>query len=312
MPIHLNTLSRRRFLGAAAALTVSPSWNAFAAAGAKGTETWALLSDTQIEADPATASRQGITMAETLKRVVAEVAAEAKSLQGVIIDGDCAYNEGLPGDYATLAKLLTPLTDAGLPIHMTLGNHDDRGPFYEAFSTRAPRSRPVEGKHISVIETALASWILLDSLRYVNKVEGEFGESQLEWLAGYLDAHPGKHSLIVGHHYPQVAREDVIPTKGKHVKISGLIDSAPFLELLAARPQAKAYIFGHSHDWRVTRDDSGIHHINLPPTSYVFNPERPNGWVRATLTREDLTLQLIALDQKHPEHGDTHHLTWRT
>ncbi len=48
-----------------------------------------------------------------------------------------------------------------------------------------------------IIETPMANWILLDSLRFVNKTEGEIGEKQLKWLTGLLDANPDKPAVIL-------------------------------------------------------------------------------------------------------------------
>ncbi len=306
MPLHLDPLSRRRFLGGGAVLALSPFLPQVRAAES---ETWALLSDTHIAADPATKSRQGVTMAENLRRVVAEVLVEKASLAGVIIDGDCAYDDGQPGDYTTLLEILDPLREAGLPVHFTLGNHDDRAHFSAALG-EATGNSPVEGKHCSIIETPLANWILLDSLRYVNKVEGEFGEAQLGWIAKVLEDSPDKPAILVGHHYPQVFREDIIPGDEK-IKISGLVDSDPFMKLIGNQPAAKAYIYGHSHTWLTKQEPEGLHQINLPPTAYVFSEKMPNGWVRATLSAGGIGLELRALDPQHPQHGETKQLVWR-
>lgn len=308
MPFHLAPLSRRRFLGGSAILSLSPFFPNPAAQAAES-ESWALLSDTHIAADPATVSRQGVNMAEHLKKVVAEVLAEKESLAGVIIDGDCAYDDGQAGDYTTLLDILDPFRDAGLPVHFTLGNHDDRDHFSAALGELTGDS-PVSGKHCSILETPLANWILLDSLRYVNKVEGEFGAEQLAWIAKILDQNPDKPAIIMGHHYPQVFREDIIPGKEK-IKISGLVDSEEFLNILGSRSSAKAYLYGHSHTWLLKKSVGGLHEINLPPTAYVFSPERPNGWVRATVSATGLSLELRVLDPSHPQHGEKHDLAWR-
>jgi len=308
MPLHLDPLSRRRFLGGGTLLALSPLLPASPARAAE-TEIWALLSDTHIAADPAVKSRQGVNMADHLHRVIAEVVAEKESLAGVIIDGDCAYDDGQPGDYTTLLEILDPLREAGLPVHFTLGNHDDRANFSAAVGA-ATGEAAVEGKHCSILETPLANWILLDSLRYVNKVEGEFGAAQLAWIEKLLAANPDKPAILVGHHYPQVFREDIIPGDEK-IKISGLVDSQPFLDLIGKHSAAKAYIYGHSHTWLMKKDDNGLHQINLPPTAYVFNESMPNGWVRATLSKGGIELELRALDPGHPQHGGKHSLAWR-
>lgn len=307
MPLHLDSLSRRRFLGGGAVLALSPLLPQPGLRAAES-ETWALLADTHVAADPALKSRQGVNMAEHLRKVVAEVLAEKETLVGVIIDGDCAYNDGQPGDYTTLLEILDPLREAGLPVHFTLGNHDDRDHFSAALGEVSDDS-PVAGKHCALLETPLANWILLDSLRYVNKVEGEFGTEQLAWVEKILAANPDKPAILVGHHYPQVFREDIIPGD-KQIKISGLVDSPAFLAAIERLPAAKAYVYGHSHTWQ-WKEETGIHHVNLPPTAYVFDAARPSGWVRATVTAAGLSLELRSLDPAHPQHGKTQALAWR-
>lgn len=308
MPIHIDPLSRRKFLRNSAILCLAPAAGSVRGADS-GSETWALLSDTHIAADPKETTQMGVTMAENLRRVVAEVVAEKDQLSGIIIDGDCAYIDGQAGDYSTLSAVLSPLEESGLPIHFTLGNHDNRDVFEAAYKSRIETS-PVASKLCSVIETPHADLILLDSLRYVNKVEGEIGEVQLRWLSERLKDNPDKPAILVGHHYPQVVRTDVIPGE-KEIPISGLIDSEAFLATLSAQPSAKAYIYGHSHNWSVKKDESGIHQVNLPPTAYVFDQSRPNGWVKATIYDKGITLELKALDTSHPQHNEAHTLAWR-
>ena len=308
MPLHLDPLSRRRFIRGSAILALTTTARPLLA-GSGGSESWALLSDTHIDADPAKISKQGVNMADHLKQVVSEVVAEKETLSGVIINGDCAFLDGQPGDYTTFLELIDPFRKAGLPVHLTLGNHDDRGPFESAFDQKH-LSSPVSGKHCSLIETPLVNWILLDSLRYVDKVEGEFGEEQLAWLGRIIDAFPDKPCIVVGHHYPQVYREDIIPGDRK-VKISGLVDSEAFLAKVSPRTAAKAYIYGHSHTWLNRQNDDGLHEINLPPTAYVFSPDRPSGWVRATVSSSDISIELRAINAAHPQHGEKHLLEWR-
>lgn len=310
MPIHLNSISRRHFLGTTAVASIAPLTSSLFAADDSKPQTWALLADTHIAADPALEAR-GTNMVENLKKVVAEITAEKDSIAGVIIDGDIAYNEGLHGDYETFVSVIGELARNGMPLHMTLGNHDDRTVFRETFADHTDPPPVMIEKHVSLIETPLANWILLDTLRYVNKVEGEIGEKQIEWLTGLLDAHPDKPAILVGHHYPQIFREDVVPTDKEKIKISGLIDSEPFLDALAKRTQAKAYIFGHSHYWKTGKSKSGLHEVNLPPTGYVFDPVRPNGWVKATVSESGMDLELRALDTSHEQHGKTTSLNWR-
>lgn len=303
MPLHLAPLSRRRFLGGSAVLALSPlvPRNGRAA----DSETWALLSDTHIAADRDFVSRQGTHMASNLERVVAELLSEKDQLSGVIISGDCAFNEGLAGDYETFLSLLAPLREAGLPLHFLMGNHDNRDTFAGVLGQSAGNAA-VEGKRCSVIEGPLANWILLDSLRQVNQVEGELGAAQLDWIDRLLRDHPDKPAILVGHHYLQAPSP-----AGETTRVTGLVDTEAFQGLFETRPSAKAFIFGHSHNWNYSQSEKGLHLVNLPPTSYVFKETLPNGWVRATLSSSGLQLELRTLDPAHSKQGQRLQLDWR-
>jgi len=309
MPFHLPPLSRRRFLGSGAALAVfGSSASRLAAAADAGPQRWALLADTHIAADPEFVAR-GAKLSEHLARVVADILAEETPVQGVLINGDCAFDDGQPGDYALLSELLAPLREAGIAVHLTLGNHDDRDQFRAAFEDAAGTS-PLESHHVGILETPHVDWILVDTLRYVNKVEGELGEAQIAWIAERLASRPDRPAIVFGHHYPQIFRTDVIPSE-QPIRISGLVDSEAFLDLLAKETAAKAYVYGHSHRWSLDRDEAGLHRINLPPVAYVFSEEQPSGWVLATLDPEGCHLELRSLDPAHPAHGIGHRLAWR-
>ncbi len=299
MPISLIPKSRRHFLqtGALAtlgALTVS----------AESADSWfALLADTHIEADPAKEAR-GTNMAANLKQVVSEILAEKKAPDFVLVNGDCAYNVGLQEDYTTFRSLIQPLLDAGIPIHLTMGNHDDRGPFYSLFPESVEGGKQLKGKHLAIVESQHVNWVFLDTLDIVNKVTGRLGEGQLEWLSRTIDKMGDKPVLIVGHHYPQNMPKDSTAT------ISGIADTEAFMELLSAKTQVKGYIYGHSHSYGFKKASSGVHLINQPPVGYVFSEDRPNGWIKATVTPDNLALTLNCIKKDHPLHGEETQLSW--
>jgi 3',5'-cyclic-AMP phosphodiesterase len=300
MPIHLPPLSRRQFLaGAMAAGTklLAPR-QAFCAQDAEA-DRWALLADTHIARDPQTIHR-GVNMAENLRRVVQEVLGRPRPA-GVILDGDCALLDGQAGDYATLAELLPPLRGSNIPIHMTLGNHDDRDHFRAGFARILPRAPLLESWHVGVIETPRANWFLLDSQDGVNKTPGKIGPTQRRWLADALDARPGTPALIVGHHNPAL---------GNLEQNNALVDTQELFQVLVPRKQVKALIFGHTHVWNLA-EYQGIHLVNLPPVAYLFKAGLPNGWVDVTIRDNGATLELRALDPKHPAHGKVTELRWR-
>jgi hypothetical protein len=203
MPLHLPPLTRRTFLrrslAATASLLTFPSLRA--AESSADPDRWALLSDTHIAADRAAIVRT-VNMTEHLEAAVKGVRALASRPAGVFVNGDCAVLKGLAEDYATLSTLITPLREAGLPIHLTLGNHDDRDIFRTSLKAAIPAAPPLVSKHVSIVEGARANWFLLDSLDEVNKTPGLLGDEQRAWLAKALDANTAKPALVMVHHNP--------------------------------------------------------------------------------------------------------------
>ena len=185
MPIHLPPISRRQFLArslaGAAALALSPEL----LAADKGTDpnSWALLSDIHIAADPALVARN-INMTDHLTQVSREVLALPKRPAGVFITGDCAYNSGQIADYAHVTDLLEPIRKDQMPVHLTLGNHDNRERFWEALQTgkgrqtpaRGPAGRPDRAPRARIGSCSTRS-------RRPSRRPGLLGQEQLDWLA---------------------------------------------------------------------------------------------------------------------------------
>jgi Icc protein len=300
MPIHLAPISRRNFLSrtftAGAALTLAPQL--FAAGRKTDPNYWALFSDIHLAADTAFKAR-GVCMADHFKAVTDEFLAMPKRPAGLFINGDCAFDTGEKGDYAAVVNALAPICADDVPIHLTLGNHDNRERFWDAFEEEKAARRPVEDRQMGLVQSPKANWYILDSLEKTKAVPGLLGEAQLNWLAQALDANSKKPALVMIHHDP-----------GKDAK-SSLKDTEALFEIIRPRKQVKAYIYGHTHTWKMEKDPSGIHLINLPPVAYVFQPGWPSGWVQAHLEKNQLNLELRCIDRKHPSHGETAALKWR-
>src|SRR6476661_2303240 len=183
MPIHLPPLSRRQFLARSAA---AASALALGVPLLRGEQTakveadrFALLSDIHIAADRAFVSRKA-NMADHLTKAVAEVAALSPRPAAGFINGDLAFGTGQPGDYATMLKLLKPVREAGLPLHLTMGNHDHRARFLAAVPEDQRDKSPVEGRVACLVESPRADWLVLDSLGETNVTPGAVGEEQLK------------------------------------------------------------------------------------------------------------------------------------
>ncbi len=240
-----------------------------------------------------------------LRETVAWLVALPKRPAAVIINGDLALNNGQPDDYTHFASLIAPLREAGMPVHLSMGNHDDRDVFYEVLTAEKPANAAVASKHVGVVQTAKANLFLLDSLKARMVAQGLLGEEQLAWLGKALDAHADKPALVFAHHNPRLGGEE------RHFP-GGLEDSQPLWELLAARPHVKAYIHGHIHH-RDFFNHRGIHIINTPATSFVANPkESTTGWTMASLSATGGSFITYTHLPEHAWNGAKVDLKWRT
>jgi len=300
MPVYLAPISRRKFLARSVAGAAGFALGKQLLADSKPTngDFWALMADPHLAADRTLVER-AVNMSQNFAKVSGELLGCPERPAGVFITGDCAFNNGETGDYANLAKSLEPIREAGMPIHLALGNHDNRERFWEVLREEKAAKRPLDDKQVALLKTPRANWFILDSLEKTLSTPGFLGRQQLDWLASSLDANPNKPALILIHHNPWISAN------------FGLKDSGALFEVIRPRPQVKAYIYGHTHAWRVHQDSSGIHLINLPPVSYVFQDGDPSGWVKMNLKPDGMRLELRCVEQAHKAHAQIVDLKWR-
>jgi 3',5'-cyclic-AMP phosphodiesterase len=293
MPIHLSPVSRREFLtrsiAAAAGLMVVPGLPA--AAKRTDPNSWALLTDTHIAADPAQTGR-GINMADHLVKTCSEVLALPQAPAGVIVHGDCAFSNGRPGDYEHLLELLKPLQKARLPIHLALGNHDHRGNFLK--TVRPRNASPVVDKYASLVRAERVNFFILDSLNEIASNPGLIGAKQLQWLTENLDRHKRKPAIVVVHH-----------------NANRMSDFEELVRIMDSRMHVKAMFHGHVHNWRLRETEAGVHMVNLLPVSYPSQPGGATGWVHAHFTNEGVRLKVACRNKEDELHGSIHELRWR-
>jgi predicted phosphodiesterase len=312
MPFTFDPLSRRRFLkttiglGAAALLPGCARGTLSRIAGATAppaslashggaSDRLVLLSDLHVS------GRGKGNMAAYMSHAIRQVLALDGRPDRVLVAGDCAHLRGKEDDYAEYFRLLEPLGDAGLPVHMTLGNHDTRDNFWDALPGEYTGDGVGIDRQSAVVRGRAANWFLLDSLCKTNRSAGELGADQLGWLEARLDEHTDKPALVMLHHDPDFRR-----------KGSSLRDSDQLLAITRPRRHVKALFFGHTHVWETTTDRSGIHMVNLPATGYTLWMRSFVGWVDCRVYRRGATLITHAIKDRDRDRNQSLQLAWRT
>jgi Icc protein len=257
-----------------------------------GTARIALLSDTHTPAD-ASEEYRGFHPVANLRKIVPQVIDAAP--QAAVINGDAARLEGFNEDYLALKALLEPVAQK-TPVFIGLGNHDDRGNFWEVFEQPEQRAKDIEEKNVIVVETGPVRLLVLDSLLYVNKVAGLLGRSQRDWLAKYLDEASSKPTVLFVHHTLNDGDGD-------------LLDVDRLYDIIEPHENVKAIFYGHSHTYQFTRRGR-LHLINLPAVGYNFGDDQPVGWVDAVFSPTGVDLTLHAIGGNTAADGETTSVTW--
>ena len=253
MPIILPPITRRQFIKRSLAFggTAIMAPHAMAAADRKGAgldqNRVALLADTHISADPTRVypgtkwpgtpvkedEHESVNMAACLAEAAKSVIALNPRPAQLIVNGDCALSNGKESEYKEFLRLVEPIRAAGITVHVTIGNHDNRENLWKLLPFLKEEQMGVQA---GVVELPHANLVLLDSGK-----RGVLGEEQLDWLAKELDQRADKPALIFGHFNPY-------PNRGVR-PIKGMRDGPSLLKLLAERKHARGYFYGHTHEW---------------------------------------------------------------
>lgn len=240
-----------------------------------------------------------------LEKVVADILAMRPRPKRVICFGDIAVTYGLHNDYVHSKPLLRKLIDAGIDLHMTMGNHDRRSGFYASWPEYADRS-PVRGKVVEVIDLGQADLVLLDALRGTDDratddmgpVDGRIDGEQLKWLRGWM-ASARRPFFLGSHQFRDLAVEGLpLPIR--------LLDESPY---------AVGWIYGHDHAWCPDLGVASWEHNSLLPTlalpstglwgdiGYVKFHTSPHGAL-AELVQDDFYFQTPTAHATRPAFWD--------
>ncbi len=177
----------------------------------------------------------GLNPAERLEACIADINARHADAAFCIVTGDLAH-WGEPGAYARLRRALDRLA---IPVHLMIGNHDDRGRFRQAFP-----ECPVdaEGFVQFTLETPAGQFLLTDTAM-PGVAHGDLCPRRLGWLAARLDeAAAADRPVFLFMHHPPVA----VGLAG--MDAIALRDPAALLAVLEPhRARVRHLFFGHLH-----------------------------------------------------------------
>ena len=333
MPAHLLPISRRGFLAASSASLATLGHTRLS--GAEPTanpDSWVLLSDTHLlsaasiqqhyAADKVARERRATVVSKNFDLAAVQVNAMREKPAGMILNGDCVHVGGAD-EYNQLARKFALFRET--PIHVTMGNHDHRDDFFNAFrNQRNDAGVLLMKRHVSVLKSRHANFVLLDSLTMKTpnrpvKGPGLLGAEQLEWFESVLDAESDKPTIVVFHHnidpsedYQKRsgAQEIIVESAGQFNGLGGGVeDSDRLLDLLQTKPHVKAVVTGHMHQFRIFKWRQ-VHFISLPSVGYTFDVKEPVGWMQVQLQEDGAAFELRTLDTKHARHRTRVKLNW--
>ncbi|MBN2628906.1 MAG: phosphodiesterase [Rhodobacteraceae bacterium] len=200
----------------------------------------------------------GLDTAARLADAVTVINRDHANADFVLVAGDLA-DRGEVEAYHALRDLLAPLT---MPVHLTLGNHDDRDSFLSVWG--AERDHP-QGRVSKVIDMGGHRVILLDTSE-PGLVGGRLCEGRQAWLADRLDEAEDRPVIVVMHH---PANRLSLP-----VDDIALEDAERFAAILATHPEVRMVIAGHVHlptagVW------CGLPMVTLAGSHYSVSPHVP-------------------------------------
>ncbi len=146
-----------------------------------------------------------VDTAAGLRTAVEHVLTMTPRPDAVIATGDLV-NDARPEEYDHLVELLAPLRDAGLPLHLVPGNHDDRAemrarfPDLPATDVAADRLDRVIDDHLGAHGIRL---IALDTT-VPGQQGGRVTDDQMAWLDEVLASGADVPTLVFQHHPPFV------------------------------------------------------------------------------------------------------------
>lgn len=148
-----------------------------------------------------------------------------------VLAGDLA-DLGQPAAYRRLKAIVDRIA---IPVHLTLGNHDDREAFIATFGETYIAET---GKVDKVIDIKGYRIILLDSSE-PGRVDGVLTSHQISWLKARLAEALDRPVIVIVHH-----NANALHIESDDIRMS---DAQDFLDALRTHPDIRQVIAGHVH-----------------------------------------------------------------
>jgi Icc protein len=166
-----------------------------------------------------------------LHQAVDAVIARYGNADFCVLAGDLT-DLGQPAAYEHLKSIIARLP---IPVHITLGNHDDRPSFLAAFGSDFAAET---GKVDKVIDIKGYRVILLDSSE-PGRVDGVLEETQIAWLRARLAEAADRPVLVILHH-----NANALHINADNIRI---LEPDAFIDALKTHPDIRQVIAGHVH-----------------------------------------------------------------
>jgi len=166
-----------------------------------------------------------------LEQAVETIAARYNNVDFCVLAGDLT-DLGQPAAYERVKSLIDRIE---IPVHLTLGNHDDRETFVSVFGEEYLAET---GKIDKALDSKGYRIILLDSSE-PGRVDGVLTEVQIAWLKARLAEASDRPVIVILHHNAnalQIISDDI-----------RILDAEPFIAALKTHPDIRQVIAGHVH-----------------------------------------------------------------
>lgn len=167
-----------------------------------------------------------------LQACIADINAQHSDADMCIVTGDLAHH----GERDAYLAFQSAISDLRIPVHLLLGNHDDRAIFREIFPDA---SIDADGFVQCVIETPAGYFVLIDT-HEPGTHRGFYCERRRAWLKAQLEATRDRPVYLFMHHSP-------VPMHHPALDQFDLVHAREMADLLQDFNHVRHIFFGHVH-----------------------------------------------------------------